>query len=39
MTQQPRLEPLPPARASLLARLMYRYAKRRFGEALSANLG
>jgi alkylhydroperoxidase family enzyme len=28
----PRLEPLPPTKAPLLARLMYRYAKRRFGE-------
>jgi AhpD family alkylhydroperoxidase len=28
----PRLTPLPPAGAPLLARLMYRYAKRRFGE-------
>ncbi|CAN3127643.1 Transposase fusion protein [Mycobacterium sp. smrl_JER01] len=27
-----RIEPLPPARASLLTRLMWRYAKRRFGE-------
>jgi AhpD family alkylhydroperoxidase len=27
-----RIQPLPPERAPLLARLMYRYAKRRFGE-------
>src|SRR5512139_1280385 len=32
MTQKTRIEPLPPQRASLLTRLMYRYAKRRFGE-------
>jgi AhpD family alkylhydroperoxidase len=31
-TQKPRLDPLPPAKAPLMARLMYRYAKRRFGE-------
>ncbi|MBJ7337368.1 carboxymuconolactone decarboxylase family protein [Mycolicibacterium sp.] len=31
-TQRPRLEPLPPEKASLTARLMYRYATRRFGE-------
>jgi AhpD family alkylhydroperoxidase len=31
-TQQPRIEPLSPKKATLLARLMYRYAKRRFGE-------
>jgi AhpD family alkylhydroperoxidase len=31
-TQKPRLEPLPPTKAPLVARLMYRYAKRRFGE-------
>lgn len=31
-TQLPRLEPLSPQNAPLLARLMYRYAKRRFGE-------
>jgi AhpD family alkylhydroperoxidase len=31
-TQKPRIEPLPPNKAPLLARLMYRYAKRRFGE-------
>ena len=31
-TQQPRIEPLPPKKASLTTRLMYRYAKRRFGE-------
>ena len=28
----PRLAPLPPAKTSLMTRLMYRYAKRRFGE-------
>ena len=27
-----RIAPLPPAKTSLLTRLMYRYAKRRFGE-------
>jgi AhpD family alkylhydroperoxidase len=32
MTQKTRIEPLPPRRAGLLTRLMYRYAKRRFGE-------
>jgi AhpD family alkylhydroperoxidase len=32
MTQKSRIEPLPPQRASLLIRAMYRYAKRRFGE-------
>ena len=32
MTQRTRIEPLPPQRAGLLTRLMYRYAKRRFGE-------
>jgi AhpD family alkylhydroperoxidase len=32
MTTQPRLEPLSTEKAPLLARLMYRYAKRRFGE-------
>lgn len=32
MTQQPRIAPVPPTKASLVARLMYRYAKRRFGE-------
>jgi alkylhydroperoxidase family enzyme len=31
-TQTPRIPPLPPKKASLTARLMYRYAKRRFGE-------
>jgi len=31
-TQQPRIEPLSPKKAPLMARLMYRYAKRRFGE-------
>ena len=31
-TQLPRIEPLSPKKAPLLARLMYRYAKRRFGE-------
>lgn len=30
--QRPRIAPLPPTKASLTARLMYRYAKRRFGE-------
>lgn len=28
----PRIEPVPPQRASLLTRLMWRYAQRRFGE-------
>ncbi len=32
MTQKTRIQPLPPKRASLLTRAMYRYAKRRFGE-------
>ena len=32
MTQKPRIAPLPPQRASLLTRLMYKFAKRRFGE-------
>ncbi len=32
MTQKTRIEPLPPKRAGLLIRAMYRYAKRRFGE-------
>jgi AhpD family alkylhydroperoxidase len=32
MTTEPRIEPLSPEKAPLLARLMYRYAKRRFGE-------
>ena len=32
MTQKTRIEPLPPKRANLLIRAMYRYAKRRFGE-------
>jgi AhpD family alkylhydroperoxidase len=32
MTQKTRIEPLPPKRASRLVRVMYRYAKRRFGE-------
>jgi AhpD family alkylhydroperoxidase len=32
MTQKTRIEPLPPKRAGLLTRAMYRYAKRRFGE-------
>ena len=32
MTQKTRIESLPPQRANLLTRLMYRYAKRRFGE-------
>jgi AhpD family alkylhydroperoxidase len=31
-TQTPRFEPLSPEKAPLMARLMYRYAKRRFGE-------
>jgi AhpD family alkylhydroperoxidase len=31
-TQRPRIEPLSPDKAPLMARLMYRYAKRRFGE-------
>jgi AhpD family alkylhydroperoxidase len=32
MTQQTRIEPVSPKRANPLVRLMYRYAKRRFGE-------
>ncbi|SOJ53673.1 hypothetical protein MSIMFB_01172 [Mycobacterium simulans] len=32
MTQKTRIEPLPPKRAGLLTRIMYRVAKRRFGE-------
>jgi AhpD family alkylhydroperoxidase len=32
MTQKTRIEPLPPKRANLLTRVMYRVAKRRFGE-------
>ena len=32
MTTSTRIEPLPPQRAGLLTRLMYRYAKREFGE-------
>jgi AhpD family alkylhydroperoxidase len=32
MTQKTRIEPLPPKRASLLTRAMYRVAKRRYGE-------
>src|ERR1700738_4660964 len=32
MTQRTRIEPLPPKRASLLVRAMYRVARRRFGE-------
>jgi AhpD family alkylhydroperoxidase len=32
MTQKTRIEPLPPKRAGLLVRAMYRVAKRRFGE-------
>jgi AhpD family alkylhydroperoxidase len=32
MTQKTRIEPLPPKRANVLIRAMYRYAKRRFGE-------
>jgi AhpD family alkylhydroperoxidase len=32
MTQKTRIEPLPPERAGLLIRVMYRVAKRRYGE-------
>ncbi len=32
MTEKTRIEPLPPKRANWLIRVMYRYAKRRFGE-------
>lgn len=32
MTQKTRIEPLPPKRAGLLTRIMYRVAKKRFGE-------
>ncbi len=32
MTQKTRIEPLPPKRAGLLTRTMYRVAKRRYGE-------
>jgi len=32
MTQKTRIEPLPPKRAGLLTRAMYRVAKRRYGE-------
>jgi AhpD family alkylhydroperoxidase len=32
MTQKTRIEPLPPKRASLLTRAMYRVAKRRYGQ-------
>jgi AhpD family alkylhydroperoxidase len=32
MTQKTRIEPLPPKRAGLLTRAMYRFAKRRFGQ-------
>ena len=32
MTQKTRIDPVPPQRASLLTKLMYRMAKRRFGE-------
>jgi AhpD family alkylhydroperoxidase len=32
MTQKPRIEPLPPKRAGLLIRTMYRVAKRRYGQ-------
>jgi AhpD family alkylhydroperoxidase len=32
MTQKTRIEPLPPKRAGLLTRVMYRVAKRRYGE-------
>ncbi|BBZ49290.1 carboxymuconolactone decarboxylase family protein [Mycobacterium heidelbergense] len=33
MTQKTRIEPLPPKRAGLLTRVMYRVAKRRYGQA------
>ncbi len=32
MTQKPRIEPVPPKRATPFTRLLYRLAKRRFGE-------
>ncbi|MBV9350224.1 MAG: carboxymuconolactone decarboxylase family protein [Mycobacterium sp.] len=32
MTHRPRIQPLPPMRANLLTRVLYRVAKRRFGE-------
>jgi AhpD family alkylhydroperoxidase len=32
MTQKTRIDPIPPQRASLLTKLLYRVAKRRFGE-------
>jgi AhpD family alkylhydroperoxidase len=32
MTQKPRIDPIPPQRANLLTKVMYRIAKRRFGE-------
>ena len=32
MTQKTRIAPVPPQQASLLTRIMYRVAKRRFGE-------
>ena len=32
MTEKTRIEPLPPERAGLLTRAMYRYARRRFGQ-------
>ena len=32
MTQKTRIAPVPPQRASLLTKLMYRFAKRKFGE-------
>lgn len=32
MTQKTRIQPLPPKRAGLLIRALYRIAKRRFGE-------
>ena len=32
MTQKTRIEPVPPQRASLLTKIFYRVAKRRFGE-------
>ncbi|KAX49085.1 hypothetical protein AN47_03151 [Mycobacterium tuberculosis M1021] len=35
MTQKTRIQPLPPKRAGLLIRALYRIAKRRFGEVMS----
>ena len=32
MTQKPRIDPVPPQRASLLTKVFYRVAKRKFGE-------